>query len=131
MITKSKSRDFRDLRVWQKAHLLALESYKMTHGFPNAELFGLASQIRRSAISVPANIAEGCGRGSGDLVRYCRIAIGSASELEYHFLLAHDLGLIDLTTYDRLHAQVVEVKRMLSGFIDAIEDSDRFLTAEG
>lgn len=126
-----KSRDFRDLRVWQKAHRLVLETYSVTNAFPKSELFGLTSQIRRSALSVPANIAEGCGRGGKDLVRFCRIAIGSASELEYHFIVAHDLNLIDLSTYDQVQHQIVEVKRMLTGLVDSLTAGDPTLTAEG
>jgi four helix bundle protein len=87
-------------------------------------MFGLSSQMRRSASSTPANIAEGCGRGGRELASFCRIACGSASELEYHLILAHDLQMIDLDTFDRLAAQVTEVKKMLSGFLDK-------LTADG
>lgn len=130
MAITSKSRDFRDLKVWQKAHRLVLETYGVTNSFPKSELFGLSSQIRRSALSVPANIAEGCGRGGKDLVRFCRIAVGSASELEYHFMVAHDLNLIDLTTYDQLQDQVSEIKRMLTGLIDSLMADDHMLTAD-
>ena len=81
-------KDFRDLRVWEKAHQLALDSYKATNGFPKTEMFGMTSQIRRAAVSIAANIAEGCGkRGNGEFQRFLNIATGSASELEYHFLL--------------------------------------------
>jgi four helix bundle protein len=115
-------KDFRNLQVWGKAHLLALDSYKATNSFPKQELFGLTSQIRRAAISVAANIAEGCGkRGNAEFQRYLGIAAGSASELEYHFLLARDLDLVDEAAYKRLDAAVVEIKRMLAALIRKVE----------
>jgi four helix bundle protein len=80
-------KDFRDLKVWGKAHELALSCYSATSPFPKQEMFGLTSQIRRASSSIPANIAEGCGRrGNGELHRFLQIAMGSASELEYHLL---------------------------------------------
>ncbi|MCC6791593.1 MAG: four helix bundle protein, partial [Thermomicrobiales bacterium] len=94
MAVGTKGRNFRELKVWEKAHRLTLATYQSTAIFPREETFGLTSQIRRAASSVPANIAEGCGRGGGDLVRFCRIAAGSASELQYHLLLARDLGYL-------------------------------------
>ena len=82
-------KDFHDLLVWRKAHALTLAVYRLTAGFPRAEMYGLTSQLRRSSSSIPANLAEGCGRsGDGELYRYCSIAMGSASETEYHLLLA-------------------------------------------
>jgi len=111
-------RDFRDLKVWEKAHELTLAVYRATKGFPKEEMYGLTSQIRRSCASIPANVAEGCGRsGSGDMGRFFQIALGSASESEYHLLLAPDLGLLNDLDYTRLWKDVVEVKRMLSSFI--------------
>ncbi len=86
-------KNFRDLMVWQKAHALTLASYRGIAGFPRQEIYGLISQIRRCSASIAANIAEGCGkRGNPEFQRYLHIAAGSASELEYHFLLAKDLG---------------------------------------
>ncbi len=86
-------KNFRDLQVWQKAHSLTLNSYKATAQFPREELYGLVSQIRFCSASIAANIAEGCGRrGNGEFHRFLQIATGSASELEYHFLLSRDLG---------------------------------------
>ncbi len=98
MAIRRKQREFRELKVWQKAHRLTLEAYQASATFPREELFGLTSQVRRAASSIPANIAEGCGRGGGDLVRFCELAAGSASELEYHLILAHDLGYLDVAT---------------------------------
>jgi four helix bundle protein len=94
-------RAFRGLQIWQRAHELTLELYRTTAAFPKDELYGLTSQIRRSASSIAANIAEGCGRdGEAELTRFRRIAAGSASELEYHLLLAFDLGIIDRRRFD-------------------------------
>lgn len=92
--------------------------YKATAAFPKAELFGLTSQIRRAGGSIAANIAEGCGRaGDAELARFLNIAAGSASELEYHLLLARDLSLLSGSDYDSLASEVVEVKQMLAGLI--------------
>lgn len=118
-------RDFRKLKVWQKAHELALTVYGATRSFPKDELYGLTSQSRRAAASIPANIAEGCGRtGVGDFLRFLQIAAGSASELEYHLLLARDLQLLEHQTHDRLTASVCEVKQMLSSLVRKVR-SDR------
>ena len=111
-------RDFRDLKVWLKSHLMTLAVYKATRDFPKDELFGLTSQIRRSCASVAANIAEGCGRSSeAELARFLEIAMGSASELEYHLLLSLDLNLLARLEHDKLNKQVVEVKQMLTSLI--------------
>src|SRR5213592_2111618 len=110
--------DFRELRVWNTAHELTLAAYQITRGFPKSELYGLTSQIRRSAASICANIAEGCGRGSRrDFARLLQTARGSASELEYHLILAADLRLVDGPTHVRCAQQVTDVKRMLTGLI--------------
>jgi four helix bundle protein len=115
-------RDFRDLQVWQKAHRLALGIYRATAAFPREELYGLTSQIRRASASVPANLAEGCGRNSEkELRRFLEIAMGSASELEYHLLLAHDLAILDGENYQQLNQQTCEVKRMLASFIQKLK----------
>jgi four helix bundle protein len=115
-------RDFRELQVWAKAHQLALAVYATTLAFPKDELYGLISQIRRAAVSIPANVAEGCGRsGDAELARFLQIAMGSASELEYHLLLARDLEFINEKDYEHIAAQVIEVKRMLAGFIQKLK----------
>ena len=114
-------RNFKDIKAWQKAHSLALKTYEVTAGFPKAEMFGLTTQMRRSAASIGANIAEGCGRKSkNELGRFMLIAMGSASELEYHLLLAHDLGLLMQEDYLGLESQVTEVKRMLTAYIQSL-----------
>lgn len=111
-------KDFRRLNAWQKAHSLTLEVYRISAGFPRQEQYGLTSQIRRACSSIPANLAEGCGRnGDAELGRYCSIAMGSASELEYHLLLAKDLGMIQTEDHKRLDDRVIEIKRMLAGLL--------------
>jgi four helix bundle protein len=116
---------FRDLKVWEKAHQLTLQVYKATAPFPKEEMYGLTSQIRRAAASIPANIAEGCGRSSdAELGRFLQIAMGSASELEYHLLLARDLLLLAEKDYGQLNLEVTEVKRMLASFIQKL-NADR------
>ena len=88
-------RNYRDLEVWDKAHKLTLQLYQRSRSFPKEEFYGLTSQLRRSAMSVGANLAEGCGRQTTpELARFVRIAMGSASELDYHLLLAHDFGYL-------------------------------------
>ena len=114
--------NFRDLQVWHKAHQLTLCASHVTAGFPREEIYGLTSQIRRCAASVAANLAEGCGkRGNAEFQRFLNIATGSASELEYHFLLAHDLGFLSDTEYRQLDDAVTEVKRMLGSLVRRVE----------
>lgn len=111
-------KDFRNLNVWQRAYQLTLDVYKATKRFPKEELYGLTSQVRRSAASIPANIAEGCGRnGDAEFGRFLHIAMGSASELEFHLLLARDLDFLDESEHGSLSTQTIEVKRMLSALI--------------
>ncbi len=114
-------KDFRELKVWQKSHGLALAVYKVTKVFPKEEVYGLTSQIRRSSTSIPANIAEGCGRnGDAELARFLQISMGSASELEYHLLFANDSGLLKTKDYKQLADDVSEVKRILTVFIQKL-----------
>jgi four helix bundle protein len=108
-------KDFRQLKVWQKAHQLTLAIYQVTGSFPRDEIYGLTSQMRRAAASIPSNLAEGYGRNSdAEWARFSSMAAGSASELEYHLLLARDLNLIQLNDYQSLAEQVIEIKRMLT-----------------
>jgi len=117
-------KDFKDLKVWAKSHELTLAIYKATTSFPREEIYGLTSQIRRAAVSIAANIAEGCGRRSdGELSRFLQIARGSASEFEYHLLLARDLGFLPAADFGRLEAKVVEVQRMLTSLTAAVRKS--------
>jgi four helix bundle protein len=114
--------DFRSLKVWTKGHELTLAVYTATKSFPKDELFGLTSQLRRCSASIPANIAEGCGRGSdSDFGRFLQIAMGSASELEYHLLLSRDLGYVRATDHESLTTAVVEVKRMLATLLRRVK----------
>jgi four helix bundle protein len=107
--------DYQELMVWRKAHGLTLAVYQATNPFPREELYGLTSQLRRAAASIPANLAEGCGRnGDTEFARFCAIALGSANELEYHLLLAHDLKLLKTALYKDLASRTTELKRMLA-----------------
>lgn len=114
-------KDFRQLKVWEKSHQLALAIYKATKSFPKEELYGLTSQIRRASMSIPTNIAEGCGRNTdADFARFLQIAMGSASETEYQLILAHDLEFLSKESYEKLHSDVEEVKRMLASFLKTL-----------
>ena len=119
-------KDFRDLKVWTKAHELALDCYGVTASFPKHEIFGIVSQIRRAGSSTGANIAEGCGRSTsnGEFQRFLQMAMGSASELENHLLLARDLLFLGSEQHGSVEAKVIEVKKMLAALIRKI-DSDR------
>lgn len=109
-------RDFRELKVWQKAHRLTLAVYRATSGFPAEERYGLKAQLRRGVASIPTNIAEGCGRFTDpDRARFISIAAGSATETEYLLMLARDLDYIEANVYANLERAVNEVKKMLRG----------------
>jgi four helix bundle protein len=100
---------------------LTLAVYRITAGFPREERYGLTSQLRRCSSSIPANLAEGCGRsGDAEFARFCSIAMGSASELEYHLLLAKDLKLVTLKDHAELSQQTTELKRMLSALLQKL-----------
>jgi four helix bundle protein len=114
--------NFRDVKVWQKAHALTLRVYKHTKAFPVEERYGLTSQIRRAATSIGANIAEGCKRsGDAEFARFLQIALASASELDYLLMLARDLEFLSLRIHDELSSDLVEVKRMLTAFIQKLK----------
>jgi four helix bundle protein len=115
-------KDFKELKVWQKAHKTVLNIYNHTSGFPKDEIYGLTSQMRRAVVSIASNIAEGCGRsGDAELARFFQIAMGSASELEYHILLSRDLNFLDEEKYEELTNDVAEIKRMLASFISKLK----------
>ena len=117
-------KDFRRLVVWEKAHRLTLACYAATARFPREELYGLTSQIRRCGASIAANLAEGCGKDSdGEFGRFVQIAAGSARELEYHLLLAKDLGFLSATDYELSQKRVLEVQRMLASLARHIKGS--------
>jgi four helix bundle protein len=114
-------KDFRELKVWERSHRLTLSIYRATRPFPKDERFGLTSQLRRSSASIPANIAEGCGRnGDPELARFLQIAMGSASETEYHLILARDLEYLKAEVYESLNQELIETKRMLNAFIQKL-----------
>jgi four helix bundle protein len=114
------------LRVWEKAHLLTLDIYKLTTDFPREELYGLISQMRRCSVSVAANLAEGCGkRGSNEFQRYLQIASGSASELDYHLLLSRDLKFLSQSDYETLVKDLGELRRMLTSLIVKVDLEQR------
>jgi four helix bundle protein len=115
-------KDFRSLKVWEKAHALTLAIYKSTEHFPRQELYSLTNQVQRAAVSVPANIAEGCGKDSdAELKRFFCIAMGSASELEYLLLLARDLGYLPPNLYRPIQNDLVETRKMLNAFIQRLK----------
>lgn len=111
-------RDFKRLKVWERAHALTLAIYSITKEFPPSERYGLRDQLRRCSASIPANIAEGCGtQGDAEFGRYLGIARASAGELEYHLILGRDLGYIQTDAFDRLSQEAVEVQKMLVGLL--------------
>ena len=117
-------RDFRRLTVWEKSHELALEIYKITERFPRDEIYGLTSQLRRASVSIPTNIAEGCGmESSAAYLRYLHISMGSASELEYLLLLVNELRYIQEEEYRFLNQNLSEVRRMLNTYTQKIKAS--------
>jgi len=117
-----KIQSYRDLKVWQAGIQLAKQCYQVTKGFPKEEMFGLTSQIRRAAVSIPANIAEGHGREStGDYVHFLRIAQGSLKELETHLILSNEVELCTNNRLSPLYAATDELGRMLHALIRALQ----------
>lgn len=115
-------KEFRELQIWQRSHALTLAVYRVTRSFPKEELFGLTSQLRRACASIPANIAEGCGRdGDAELKRFLGIALGSACEVDYHLILATELGYLDSTDSAALSAEIMELRRMLGAFVQKLK----------
>jgi four helix bundle protein len=115
-------KDFKELKVWSKAHELTIVVYSMTRAFPRDEMYGLTSQLRRSAASIGANIAEGCGRRSdGEFARFLQIARGSASETEYHLLLAKDLKFMSEPDYEAAEKKLNELQRMLTSLVQTVQ----------
>ena len=113
--------NFRNLKVWRKAHDLALATYAATKGFPRDEIYGLRLQIRRSAASIGMNIAEGCGRkGDREFGRFLHFAMGSTNELDCQLLLVHDLGWIPVALHSELQTRMMEIKKMLSSLISKL-----------
>ncbi len=118
--------DYRKLAVWERAHQYVLAIYALSARFPSDERYGLTSQIRRAAVSIPANIAEGCGREtSAELKRFLYIAMGSGSEVDYYLLLAHDLKWIDALEYQNLRKELDTIQRMLNAFIQKLKTNNK------
>ena len=116
--------NYRDLEVWQRSHQLTVSLYRVTVTFPDTEKFGMTSQIRRCSASMGANIAEGCGRKSnGDLQRFLEIASGSASELDYHLLLARDLQFLGPRQYEQLSSDLGILRRKLNSLISRVAET--------
>lgn len=116
-------RNYQDLQVWKKAHDLTLELYRVSQRFPREEIYGITGQLRRAAVSIGANLAEGCGRRtSTELARFVRIALGSASELDYHLLLSRDLGFMSSDDLTSSTAKLTEVRKMLTSFLQSAEE---------
>lgn len=114
-------KNFRDLKVWEKSHKVALLVYELTTSFPKEEVYGLVTQMRRSASSIPTNIAEGCGRGSDSQFAYfLNIALGSASELEYQIILSNDLRFVSDGECQIILDDLIEVKKMLTKLYKAV-----------
>ncbi|WP_431126729.1 four helix bundle protein [Flagellimonas flava] len=114
--------DYRNYKVWQKAHLMVIEVYQTTDAFPKKEQFGLVSQINRAVISIPTNIAEGCGRETQkELTRFLYISSGSAHELEYLIMLSKELNFINDEQFSNLSSKIEEIKKMLASLIKKIK----------
>ena len=119
---RKPARTFQDLITWQKAHGFVLETYRLTENFPREELYGLTSQLRRAAVSIPANIAEGFRKhGQKDKVRFLNIGQGSLEECRYYLILARDLGYGDT---DELTLLLEEVSRLLESYVNSILNTD-------
>jgi four helix bundle protein len=116
-------KNYTELKVWQKAYQLCLEIYKITKDFPREERYGLTAQIRRAAVSIPSNIAEGYGRRTlGEYIRSLTIAYGSICELETQVLLSNDLTYIKEENFDKLQRNIKEIERMLKALIRSLEN---------
>lgn len=113
--------NYKDLKVWIKSHEITLKIYHLTKGFPKEEIYSLTSQIRRCSSSIPANIAEGCGKSTNkDFGRYLSIALGSANETEYFLLLSKDLGYLEMGDHQQLEKSINEIKAMLISLIQKV-----------
>lgn len=115
-------KDFRDLKVWGKAHQFALKIFNASKLFPKEEQFGITSQLRRASLSIPTNIAEGCGRGSdSDFARFIQMALGSASEVEYLILFCKELDFINGSSYLEFSNDVIEIKKSLTALLKKLK----------
>jgi four helix bundle protein len=115
--------NYKDLKVWQKSHLMVLKVYQLTNNFPKNEIYGLVSQYRRSAVSVSANLVEGCGKfTSNDIANFFQVALGSLHETEYYNLLSRDLAYISVHDYKLMDEQLREIKAMLIALIKTVRN---------
>ncbi len=113
--------NYKDLKVWKKAHLLALDIYKASKLFPKEELYNITSQLRRAAISIPTNIAEGCGKFTNkDFGSFLQIALGSANEVEYLILFSSELGILETGLFEKFTVEIGEIKGMLIALIKKV-----------
>lgn len=125
---RTKTNNFEDLDVWKNAHQFVLTVYKLTNQYPKEELFGLASQFRRAAISIPANIAEGYKkRGIKDKLRFYNISEGSGEECRYYLILSKDLGYISLGDFEKYNSLLTSVSKQLSAYSNAIERNSNLI----
>ena len=116
--------DFKNLKVWEKAHRVMLDLYRLSAVFPPDERYGVVSQIRRAGVSIPSNIAVGCSRdGARDFCKFLRTSLGSANEVQYLLFLAHDLRYFGEAEYARMEPRVEEIRRMLIGLIGKVRPS--------
>ncbi len=114
-----KIKSFKDLKVWQKGHALVIDIYKITDKFPNNEIFGLTSQLRRAAVSITSNIAEGFSRRSSkEKSQFYFTALGSLTELQNQILIAKDIGYIKPETYEDLENRSIEIGKMINGLLN-------------
>lgn len=113
--------NYKELKVWEKSHLFTLKVYEVTRSFPKEELYGLTSQLRRCASSIPANIAEGAGKnGQNEFAYYLNIALGSANEAEYYLILSKDLQYLEHQLFETLYQEINEIKAMLIALIGKV-----------
>lgn len=113
--------NYKDLKVWEKAHYFTIQVYKVSDAFPKTETYGLTNQLRRASSSIAANIAEGCGKNTkADFANFLNISLGSANEAEYFVLLARDLNYLTVSNYDELTKLVNEIKAMLINLISKV-----------
>lgn len=123
---RQPAKSFEELIVWQKAHAMVIEVYKQTKMFPKEEIYGISSQLRRSAVSVPANIAEGFAkRGVSDKLRFYNIAQGSLEECRYYSILSRDLGYITIETFEAWKLLIIDISQLLNSYINSITSSTK------
>ena len=115
--------NYKELKVWEKAHSFTLKIYQVTKEFPKEEIYGLTSQMRRAAASIPVNIAEGCGRNSNlELANFLQISLGSTNEMEYDLLLAKELVYLSEPNYSELNILIGEIRAMLLSLIQKVRN---------